>query len=381
MKQVVLISLCLVGSRLFAANGNLATTYPQYSLPHTECRVLPRTVEDRIYKLYIGLPPSFASHPERRYPVICVTDGYWAFPAANAVAGNLAVGKHIPESLVVGLSYEGENLDYAKLRATDLLPQTSEGKYEAEGHAERFLKMLETQVLPLLEKEYRADPRHRYLMGSSAGGLFGLYTMLSKPDLFQGFVVDSPWVLGLWNMERDFAATGRKTEARIYMTSAENEWKEYRKWIPIFYERMKQHGYVNGGLVYRETPGTRHSVAVAEVYMRGLMYVMEPLAPEVGVATDMLVPEGGKHTYLINFWIPGNIAPDIRSQAQRAHEAYAEKLIAEQRAQIRVWHTAGTTATGDTLSIDALNKTVVEAIAIEDPAVKTKSMDFEVLGD
>jgi hypothetical protein len=182
-------------------------------------------------------------------------------------------------------------------------------------------------------------------------------------------------------MERDFAATGRKTEARVYMTSAENEWKEYRKWIPIFYERMKQHGYVNGGLVYRETPGTRHSVAVAEVYMRGLMYVMEPLAPEVGVATDMLVPEGGKHTYLINFWIPGNIAPDIRSQAQRAHEAYAEKLIAEQRAQIRVWHTAGTTATGDTLSIDALNKTVVEAIAIEDPAVKTKSMDFEVLGD
>jgi hypothetical protein len=80
MKHLALISLCRVGSYLFAANGNLAPAYPQYSLPHTECRVLPRTVEDRIYKLYIGLPSSFASHPERRYPVICVTDGYWAFP-------------------------------------------------------------------------------------------------------------------------------------------------------------------------------------------------------------------------------------------------------------------------------------------------------------
>jgi len=381
MKTLTLIFLSLVGYRILAAPVDLPPNYPRYSLPNTECRVLPRTEKDRQYELYIGLPASFSAHPERKYPVICVTDGYWAFPTANAVAGNLAQGKHIPESLVVGLSYKGENPDYAVLRLTDLLPVTSSGDYVATGHAERFLELLETQVLPLLEKEYRADPKHRYFMGSSAGGLFGLYTMLSKPELFQGFVVDSPWTPGVWNLERAFAADGRTTNARVYMTSAENEWPEYRKWIPLFYERMKKHGLVRGGLVYRETQGTRHSVAIAEVYLRGLMYVMEPLAQERGVAGDMPVPEAGKHSYLVSFWTPETIPPDLLARAKRDHEAYVEKLITEQRAQVCLKDSNGAANGGDTLFVGAFTKAEAEAIALTDPAVKTKMMEFEVSGD
>lgn len=133
-------------------------------MPHTVCRVLPRTAPDRLYKLLISLPDSFDKNPNRKYPVILVADGYWHFTTVVGFAGGLAYGKHIPESIVVGLSYDGENLDYAKMRGMDLEAGTWHGQFETEVHAEKFLDLIETQVLPLMEREYRADPGHRYLM-------------------------------------------------------------------------------------------------------------------------------------------------------------------------------------------------------------------------
>jgi len=42
---------------------------------------------------------------------ILVADGYWHFSTVAGFAVGLAYGKHIPESIVVGLSYDGGNLD------------------------------------------------------------------------------------------------------------------------------------------------------------------------------------------------------------------------------------------------------------------------------
>ena len=381
LKTTALAALCLAGGSLLGADPapSPATAYPPYVLSNTLCRVLPRTVPDRLYKLYIGLPASYAEHPERRYPVVLVTDGYWSFSGLAATVAGLAYGKHIPESLVVGISYEGENLDYGKLRAMDMWHGTLHGYYEGEGHSERFLNMIETQVLPLLEGEYRADPGHRYLLGSSAGGLFALYAMLSKPQLFQGYVADSPSITNLWGMERAFAASGRGVDGRVFISSAGNEWTEYRKWIPIFYERLKQHGIVKGGLEYRETPGVRHSVVLPESYMRGLMYVMEPLAPEKGVATDQFREAPGKRSFVVSFWFPPT--SDAVLSARRDHEAFMAKLVAGKRAQIEALDSAYVPDSGGTLYIDAASRSEVEAMVAEDPAVKAGMIKFEVIGD
>jgi hypothetical protein len=296
--------------------------------------------------------------------------------------GGLAYGKHIPESLLVGLSYEGENLDYGKLRAVDMWHGTLHGSFEGEGHSERFLNMIETQVFPLMESEYRADPGQRYLVGSSAGGLFALYAMLSKPQLFQGYVADSPSIMNLWGTERAFAASGRTVDGRVFITSAGNEWTEYRKWIEMFYQRMKLHGIVKGGLEYRETPDTRHMAGLPESYMRGLMYVMEPLAPETGVATDQFAESPGKRSFVVNFWFPGTAAsPEAVSSARLEHEASVAKLVSEKRVQIEALDPAFEPDSAGTLYIDAASRAEVEAMVSEDPAVKAKMLRFEVLGE
>ena len=352
-----------------------------YILPNTVCRILQRTAPDRIYELLISLPASFAKDPQRKYPVILVADGYWHFATVASLVGGLAYGKHIPESVVVGLSYAGENLDYGNLRKLDLISGRWIGTFVEDDHSGRFLDLIETQVLPLLERDYRADPVHRYLVGAWAGADFTLFAMLSEPQLFQGYVADSPFALGMWNREREFVATGRTVDGRVSVSSSGNEWTEYRKWIPMLYERLKRDGIVKGGLVYRETPGVRHGAGVAEAYMRGLMYVMEPLAPEKGMATDAFVEPPGKRSFMVSFWIPKTTAPsEAVAAARRDHEAFMAKLIAEKRATAEHLDSVNIPESGGALVVEAGSRAEVVAMVFEDPAVKAKVLEYEVLG-
>jgi hypothetical protein len=58
--------------------------------------------------------------------------------------------------------------------------------------------------------------------------------------------------------------------------------------------------------------------------MRGLTYVMEPLAPERGVATDQ-APPPGERAYIINFWFSVNGSGPAAARA--AHDAYLAKIV------------------------------------------------------
>lgn len=382
MKIEGLAVLCLAAGNLLGADLAPAPAYPPYVMPNTLCRVLPRTTPDRTYEILISLPGSYAKEPERKYPVILVADGYWHFATVASIAGGLGYGKHIPESIVVGLSYDGENLDFSKMRGMDLVAGEWHGLFEGSYHSEKFLDLIETQVLPLIEREYRADPGHRYLVGASAGADFVLFSMLTKPQLFQGYVAHSPFALPVWNRERAFAASGRTVDGRVSISSAGNEWTEYRKWIPMIYERLRRDAVVKGGLDYRETPGVRHGAGIAEAYMRGLMYVMEPLAPETGVATDIFAEPPGKRSFMVSFWIPKTTAsPEAVASARRDHEAFIAKLIADKRVAAELVDSEYVPDSAGAITLDAGSRAEVVAMVGEDPTVRNHAVDFEVLGE
>jgi len=88
-----------------------------------EIRVLPRTRPDRLYQLHIGLPTSYGKEPNRKYPAIYVTDGYWHYAVIRSIYWGLTFDNTLPESIVVGIGYAGENLDYGKRRGS--LPTAS----------------------------------------------------------------------------------------------------------------------------------------------------------------------------------------------------------------------------------------------------------------
>jgi len=274
---------------VFSAGSALAseTAYPPHTIPGSELRALPVNAAGRHYQLSVGLPASYAKDTARRYPVVYVTDGYWDFEKLDAIRGCLVFDKVVPEFIIVGLGYAGENLDYGTLRAWELSPVPLGGPNT--GHAAEFLATIESEIIPFVEREYRADPAHRVLAGASLGGLFTLYAMYTKPDLFSAWVAVTPavavndgWLLGY---EERFAQAGRQLKGRLFASMGENENPGFLSAILGYNSRIASRRYPNLAYQFRIIDGERHAGMQLESYTRGLRFVLAPLAPEQGPGT------------------------------------------------------------------------------------------------
>lgn len=279
------------GVALAAVTLTVAASAPKFSphvIPNSELRALPTDAHGRTYRLHVGLPGSYREQPTRRYPVVFVTDAYWDFQKIDAIRGSLVYDRVVPEFIVVGLGYVGEDLDYGRLRTWELspVPLGSGDEATASGHAAEFLRTIETEIIPFIEREYRADPAQRVLAGASLGGLFTLYAMYTKPELFTGYIAASPavvvgndWLLGYANK---FAASQRPLPVRLFVSGGGDESPAFLGGVHRFDEHMRAQR--PGGLAYqfRIIEGARHSGMQFESYVRGLTFVFAPLAPETG---------------------------------------------------------------------------------------------------
>src|SRR5471032_416181 len=128
--------------------------------------------------------------------------------------------------------------------------------------------------------------------------------------------------------------------------------------------------------------GSWHGAGVAQAYMSGLMCVMEPLAPGKRVATDAFVEPPGKRSFMVSFWISGTTAsPEAVESSRRDHEAFLAKLIAGKRAGVELLVSEYIPDSAGAFFLDAGSRAEVIAMVGEDPAVKGKMVEFEVLGD
>ena len=198
------------------------------TIDHSEGHVLPRSANGRDYRLSVALPDDYAASPDRRYPVIYVTDGYWDFKLMKSIVGGLLYDKSIPEVILVGIGYPGEAPDYGRLRRWDLTPvEDRRGDLSPgdSGHGAAFLEVIEHEIIPFVERRYRVSTSQRVLGGSSLGGLFALYVLFTKPALFTAYIAPSPAVPfandWLFTQEEAFAKSGKPLAARLYMTGAE----------------------------------------------------------------------------------------------------------------------------------------------------------------
>ncbi|MFZ5494810.1 MAG: alpha/beta hydrolase [Verrucomicrobiota bacterium] len=269
----------------FAAEG---PAHPPHTIGNSQLRVLPVNAAGRHYQLHVGLPGNYQRDTAKRYPVIYVTDGYWDFEKLHAIRGALVFDKVVPEFIIVGLGYAGENLNYGALRSWELSP-VSFGNSADSGHAADFLKTIETEIIPFIDREYRTEPGQRILAGASLGGLFTLYSMYSKPDLFGGYIAVTPavvvgndWLLGY---EEDFAKRGGRLKGRLFVSVGENEGAGFLAGIFRYNARVQSRRYPELAYQFRVVDGERHAGMQLESYTRGLRFIFAPQAPEQGPAT------------------------------------------------------------------------------------------------
>jgi predicted alpha/beta superfamily hydrolase len=256
-------------------------------IDHSEAHVLPRAANGRDYRITVGLPDSYAAHPDRRYPILYVTDGYWDYKLLKSIVGGLTYDKFIPEVILVGIGYPGAAPDYGRLRRWDLTPvsdsREDDANLGASGHAPEFLDVLEHQIIPFVEGRYRADPSYRVLGGSSLGGLFALYVMFTKPALFAAIIAPSPaapyargWLLGY---EDAFARAGKPLTARLYMTAAEQEEPWMVAAIKKLDAQLRAHAYPGLAYEFRIVDGERHAGTKPESFNRGVRFAFAPRLP------------------------------------------------------------------------------------------------------
>jgi predicted alpha/beta superfamily hydrolase len=263
---------------------------PPHAIPNSEIRVLPRNDAGRHYQLHVGLPASYAKEPTRRYPVVYVTDGYWDFAKITTIHGSLVYDKVVPEFITVGIGYADENADYGNLRRWELLPVPLDDNGQTSGHAADFLRTIETVIIPFIEKEYRVDPSYRVLGGASYGGLFTLYAMYTKPELFQAYIAATPavvvgndWLLGY---EDAFAKSGKRLAVRLHVSGGGNESPSFLGGILRYNQRVTSRKHAGLAYEFRLIDGERHAGMQLEAYTRGLRFAFAPLAPESGPSTQ-----------------------------------------------------------------------------------------------
>ena len=195
-----------------------------YVLKGTQVWSVPDPVSGRDYEVFVSLPASYEAEPNRRYPVLYVTDADYAFPIIRQIARRVNLnGPVIEEFILVGLSYavgeggaESRRRDYTP---TPNGPRNSAGFVHGGGAA--YQTYLKSQALPFVDQKFRTDPARRVLLGHSYGGLLGAQIMFTDPAMFSGYVLGSPsfWYgkRHMMTMEADFARSHRDLPAEVFM--------------------------------------------------------------------------------------------------------------------------------------------------------------------
>lgn len=264
-----------------------------YVLKDAEVQTLPTSSNGRDYVLYVSFPLSYAtSGPTRRYPVIYMLDGFWDFPLVAQIADFVRRDGHAPESIVVGIGYGGTNPNVGLLRQWDLTPGI-DAQYDSTGattgHAQEFLAVIESQIIPFVDATYRSDTSYRVLLGNSFGGLFALYALFERPGLFQGVVVSSPSLA--WRDEyvltraQQHAAGGTALNARVYVGWASGDYEEISGTARNFAEETARLNIPGLRIVAREVEGGGHNGTKPENFTRGLRFAFAPQSwvPVVGM--------------------------------------------------------------------------------------------------
>jgi predicted alpha/beta superfamily hydrolase len=147
-----------------------------------------------------------------RTPAVYFGDANWQFEMFKQISYLIQLNEQeAPPFMLVGIGYPGDAPHAGSyLRSRDFTfpgypeirrpPSDLEGVlYPEEGTKAfygglEFQQFLEHELIPFVEERYETEPGERTYFGHSAAGGFGLFTLFTRPHLFQNYIASSPGV-------------------------------------------------------------------------------------------------------------------------------------------------------------------------------------------
>jgi predicted alpha/beta superfamily hydrolase len=241
-----------------------AWAQPKSSTTQRNVQVLPERLPmpglNRTRGLRLYLPPSYATQPERRYPVVYLHDAQNLFDDATAFAGEWGVDETLNalaqrtgfEAIVVGIDHGDA------LRIQEMLPWPHAQFRAAEGAA--YTDFIALAVKPWIDARYRtrAGAADTAIGGASIGGSISHYALLRHPGVFGRALIFSP---SYWSVPEFFEQVRREpapASARLFIHIGADEVEQMREPAARMHALLRQQP---AAVELRTVPGARHNEA------------------------------------------------------------------------------------------------------------------------
>lgn len=236
---------------------------------------------DQMRTVYVNLPASY--HQSRRsYPVLYLLDANWHFPVVASQVRYLSECRAsdiiAPELIVVGI----ENVDRDHDFTPTNVPEYKGMEFPTSGGASAFLRFLEGELIPLIDRTYRTVD-HRVLGGWSFGGLFTAYSLFEKPALFNAYVGISPslWWEGERLLEQSLSLPPERPTRLVMTIGADEEGGMNYAAVTRFSEILRRSPVEGLEVTFLEIEGAGHNQSLPLAYYRSIRALYEDwLAPD-----------------------------------------------------------------------------------------------------
>ena len=228
------------------------------------------------YLIQVGLPFGYSSS-HKSYPVLYVLDGDYAFGITKGITDLLMMGKEIKGIIVVGISYGKGVYAWSMKRTRDLTPghDTIFAKGQNTGGADNFLKFIQNELFPAINKNYRTYPDSSAICGESLGGLLNSYILWKQPELFNGYIIISPSLIwdnkSVLKLESEYFVNHKELNKVVYIAYGSLDNKEVVISPATELIKMIQtHNYKGLRLVTRVFEGETHMSVISVAITNGL---------------------------------------------------------------------------------------------------------------
>ena len=257
----------------------MAEKLPRFGLFNTEAQVFHSNCTGQDFQIGVWFPFSYASN-NKKFPVLYVPDGEFAFPVAAGLIPTLMGAGEVPEMLVVGIAYHGISGwgEFGVLRDRDFCTQ----QFQSPPHESRhvlYTRFFQEELFPLIETHYRADGSDRAVFGFSSGGFFALHMLLTQPGMFRRHVAAScTWPgAGEYFLEcaERYAGEPSPPETHLFLAVGDQDTEQ----VPRFHrlvETFTTEKYPTLRLTSQVFEGEGHSAGViGKTFLAGLKAVFQ----------------------------------------------------------------------------------------------------------
>lgn len=262
----------------------MTTTPTPYTIPGTEVHQMRSNISGLEYEVAVAVMAQV--EPGKRYPVLYMSDANIGFPLLVPTIALMQAGKELPEMIVAGVGYTVDAVlsdpasmsTWQRRRAWDLVPNKQEEGWG--GGAPDFLRFFKEQLMPFVCANYPADEGGCAHVGTSLGGLFGLYAMLSSPATFRRIHAGSPAISRsrdlLYSLEANLAESTKELPVRLFMSVGALEADPMPSNMAALADRLASRGYRGFELTTKVFEGETHLSAAPGALSRGLRTLFAP---------------------------------------------------------------------------------------------------------